>query len=79
MDAAALARVPRHGGHPYFLTAPEAAEVFGVTPKRVHQLVAKGFLPVVEHDGRRLFRRPQLEVVANARRTRWSDGLGVAR
>ena len=79
VEAAALARVPRHGGHPYFLTASEAAGVLGVTPKRVHQLVAKGFLPAVEHDGRRLFRRPQLEVVANARKARWSDGLGVDR
>jgi excisionase family DNA binding protein len=71
VEQAGLARVPARGGHPYFLTANEAAEVLGVTPKRVHQLAERGRLPVVEHDGRRLFRRPQLEVVANARRARW--------
>lgn len=72
VEQAGLARVPARGGHPYFLTASEAAEVLGVTPKRVHQLAERGRLPVVEHDGRRLFRRPQLEVVANARRARYS-------
>ena len=74
VEAAALARVSAHGGHPYFLTANEAATVLGVTPKRVHQLAVKGFLPFVDNAGRRLFRRPQVEVVANARRARWSEG-----
>src|SRR4051794_1463604 len=32
---------------------------------------ARGLLPCVRHDGNYYFRRPQLEVVANARRTRW--------
>ena len=77
VEAAALERVAAHGGHPYFLTAAEAAVVLGVTPKRVHQLAVKGFLPLVEHDGRRFFRRPQIEVVANARKARWGDGLRI--
>ena len=77
VEKAGLARVPARGGHPYFLTASEAAEILDVSPKRVHQLVAKGFLPVVEHDGRRLFRRPQLEVVANARKARWKEGVSI--
>ena len=77
VEAAALARVPARGGHPYFLTATEASTLLGVTPKRVHHLAGKGFLPFVEHNGRRLFRRPQLEVVANARKARWRDGLRI--
>lgn len=77
VERAGMARVPVRGGHPYWLTPPEAAAVLGVTPKRVHQLVRKGFLPAVEYEGRRLFRRPQLEVVANARRARFREGAGI--
>ena len=74
VERLALERLRPHGGHPYWLTASEAAEVLGVTPKRVHQLAERGRLPVVEHDGRRWFRRPQLEVVANARDARKLTG-----
>ncbi len=55
----------------YWLTATEAAQILQVTPNRVHQLVQQGFLPVVVHNGRSWFRRPQLTVVAHARITRW--------
>lgn len=58
-------------GHPYWLTTPEAADVLGVTRARVHQLVTAGRLPYVEHGGRHYFRRPQVEVIANARHARW--------
>ena len=51
--------------------------MLGVTAKRVHQLTVKGFLPFVDHAGRRFFRRPQIEVVANARKARWADGLRI--
>jgi excisionase family DNA binding protein len=70
VERAGLARVPARDGHPYFLTVIEAAEVLSVSPERVRQLASRGRLPVVEHDGRRLFRRPQLDVVANARQAR---------
>ena len=48
--------------------------MLGVTPNRVRQLVQRGFIPVVEHDGRRYFRRRQIEVVANARESRKVTG-----
>ena len=46
------------------------AEILGVTPNRVRQLVDRGFLPAVRHDGRWFFRRHQVEVIANARELR---------
>src|SRR3954466_7557494 len=58
-------------GHPYWLTTSEAAVVLGVSVSRVKQLVAAGYLPYVRKGDRYLFRRPQAEVIGNARRLRW--------
>lgn len=56
----------------YWLTGQRAAEVLGVNTARLKQLAARGFLPhETHHDGTRLYRREQLEVVANAREARW--------
>lgn len=58
----------------YFLDTNEAAQLLGVNRARVYQLTVRGFLPTVETGWRapaRLYRRPQLEVIANARRQRW--------
>lgn len=58
----------------YFVDTAAAAVILGVTRARVVQLIRKGFLPVVDTGLRypvRLFRRPQLEVIAQARRRRW--------
>ena len=57
-------------GHSYWLNTTEAAEVLGVTPSRVRQLVRRGFLPVVMHAGHCYSRRQQVEVIANARESR---------
>ena len=59
-----------HPGHPYWMSTGEAAELLGVTPTRVRQLVARGFVPAVAQEGRSYFRRHQLEVIANARQSR---------
>jgi hypothetical protein len=58
-------------GHPYWLTTSEAAGILGVTGKRVRQLVAADRLPCVVQDGRRYYRRQQVQVIANARHLRW--------
>lgn len=57
-------------GHLCWVTTAEAAGILGVSQPRVRQLAVRGFLPVVDHEGRRFFRRAQLEVLANARRAR---------
>ena len=57
-------------GHPYWATSAEAAELLGVTPNRVRQLVDREFLPAVQHEGRWFFRRHQIRVVAHARDAR---------
>ncbi|QWZ09735.1 helix-turn-helix domain-containing protein [Nocardioides panacis] len=57
-------------GRPYWVTALDAADILGVTRRRVTQLAERGFLPAVQHEGRWLFRRHQVEVVANAREAR---------
>jgi len=57
-------------GHRYWLSTREAAEVLGVGTTRVLQLVDRGFLPAVKHEGRWNFRRHQVEVIANARESR---------
>jgi len=59
-----------HKDHPYWTTTAGAAEILGVTPNRVRQLVERGFLPAVQHKGRWYFRRHQVEVIANARESR---------
>lgn len=62
----------RQGDDSYWVTGKRAADILGVNVARLGQLVAKGFVPFVVHvDGTRLYRREQLEVVANARDARW--------
>jgi excisionase family DNA binding protein len=56
-----------HPGHSYWLTTMGAAEVLGVSRPRVKRLVAAGYLPYVKKGDRYLFRRPQVEVISNAR------------
>jgi hypothetical protein len=54
----------------------EAAEILGVSGTRVTQLAEADLIPYVEvrvgRSVRRMYRRGQLEVVANARDARWS-------
>jgi hypothetical protein len=57
-------------GHPYWVTGREAASILGLSPARVLQLRQEDRLPVVVHKGRHYYRRPQLEVIANAREAR---------
>jgi Helix-turn-helix domain len=59
-----------HRDHRYWTTTAGAAEILGVTANRVRQLVDRGFLPAVRHDGRWYLRRHQVEVIANARESR---------
>jgi len=60
-------------GDSYWLSRSGAAEVLGVSGRRVQQLADAGRLPYVEHRaGVRLYRRAQVEVVGNARRVRFS-------
>ena len=79
VEQVSLARLPlrrRPGPHPYWATTREAAEVLGVSRARVRQLADSGRIPAVwREDGHHwYFRRPQLEVVANAREARkWAD------
>jgi hypothetical protein len=65
---------PRGGvddGTSYWITTPEVAAILQVNRNRVSQLVVRGFLPCVRTPkGRRLFRRGQVEVIANARLSR---------
>ena len=56
--------------HPWWVDVAEAAIVLEVSRERVRQLAARGRVPAVRHQGRWLFRRHQLEVVANARNAR---------
>ena len=57
-----------------WLNTIEAAdtEILGVTPRRVRQLVQRGLMPEVRRGNRSYyyFRRAQVEVIANARRSR---------
>ncbi len=70
-------RIYRWRGHldvaeAYWLTGQRAAGVLGVNVTRLNQLAVRGFLPFEVHaDGPRLYRRQQLEVVAQARAARW--------
>ena len=55
-----------------WINARQAAEILGVVKSRVGQLADAGLLPFeIGPNGRRRYRRTQIEVVANARRTRW--------
>ena len=57
-------------GHPYWAVGVEAAQILGVTRARVYQLREAGRIPAVQYGGRWFYRRPQLEVIANARDAR---------
>ena len=73
VEAVALARWKRRPGTVslYWADTGEAARVLGVSPGRVRQLADAGRMPCVRApSGERLFRREQLEVVANARLSR---------
>jgi hypothetical protein len=50
------------------VTGKRPAEILGVNVTRLNQLAVKCLLPFEVHaDGTRMYRRAQLEVVANAR------------
>lgn len=58
-------------GTSYWVTSRQAAESLEVSLTRVGQLVDRGFLPCLRTPGgHRLFRRSQVEVIANARLSR---------
>ena len=62
-----------------WLNARQVADILGVNKSRVGQLADKGFLPYErEPNGRRRYLRSQIEVIANARRARWSSSSGAA-
>jgi hypothetical protein len=53
----------------YWITARSARRILGVNHTRLNQLAVRGFVPFEVHaDGTRLYRREQLEVVANGSR-----------
>jgi hypothetical protein len=55
----------------YFVTTAGVAELLGISRPRVIQLGDKGFLPyLVARNGWRLYRRHQVEVIANSRTAR---------
>jgi hypothetical protein len=55
------------------VTARHAKGILGVNHARLNQLAVRGFVPFEMHaDGTRLYRREQLEVVANAREAPWA-------
>lgn len=71
VEALSLVALPQlGGGHDYWATTTEAAEILGVSVERVRQLATTGRVPAVRHGRRWVFRRDQLEVVANARDAR---------
>ena len=58
-------------GDAYWVTTHRAAELLGVHGSRVRQLAGQGRIPYkTTPSGQRLFRRQQLEVIGNARRSR---------
>jgi excisionase family DNA binding protein len=60
----------------YWVTGQRAAGVLGVNRARLGQLADAGRLPFLAHrDGTRLFRRHQLEVIANARAQKAPSGV----
>ena len=62
-------------GPPYWLTSAEAGEVLGLTPTSVNRLARAGKIPAVRHGRRWLYRRHQVEVLANARAARLDQSL----
>lgn len=62
----------------YWVTGQRAADLLGVNRARLGQLADAGRLPFVRHqDGTRLYRRHQLEVIANARSRKAPTGVRV--
>jgi len=61
------------GEHSYWVSRSGAAEILGRSERRVQQLSDADRLPFVLHEetGWRLYRREQMRVVGNARRSRW--------
>lgn len=58
-----------------WLTNDQAAQILGVSRSRVSQLAAAGRIPAHRTTtGRRVYRLHQIEVVANARNTRFHSG-----
>ena len=74
VEQLAVARYDRNhppGPDSYWVTRPEAARILDVNRARVWQLAQRGFLPSESApDGTRLYRRAQLQVIANARLSR---------
>ncbi|MGH2777393.1 MAG: helix-turn-helix domain-containing protein [Actinomycetota bacterium] len=63
----------------YWITGPQVAELLGVGRARVAQVAREGRLPYVETSGGdRLYRRRQVEVIANAMLARRESKLLAA-
>ncbi len=64
---------PRRGAEEtYWVNSVQAAVILGVGRTRVGQLADRGLLPfLTTPNGHRIFRRAQVQVIANARRARW--------
>lgn len=76
VEALALARwkANRHQQGGYWCTVTEAAAILRCTHGLIYKLVKKDKLPALPTgSGHRLFRRTQVEVIANARRVRWHN------
>jgi hypothetical protein len=54
-----------------WIKARQAADILGITPRRVRQLANLDRLPYVRLRGQYHFRQRQVEVIANARQRRW--------
>ncbi len=55
---------------PYWLTGQRAADILGISRARLNQLATDNRVPFVRHqDGTRLYRRGQLERIADGRGT----------
>lgn len=78
VEAVAVARHRRNRSGGYFIATEQAAQLLGVNRSRVRQLADADLIPYVRTArGDRLYRRDQLEVVANARRARFHDRIQV--
>lgn len=55
-----------------WITATEAAAILGISKTRTGQIAAKGLLPFdIGPNGRRRYRRGQIEGISRARQVRW--------
>jgi hypothetical protein len=65
-----------HDPTSYWVTGKDAAAVLGFSHQRLGQLAVQERVPYIQHvDGVRLYRRAQLETVANSRDARWRRSL----